>query len=106
MVLLCDSRRAADLKSDPELLEEEIELCAWLREIGRPVVPVMTKADKLSKHERKPAQAALQRALQERPVIFSSLTGEGTDERRTPDDGSGLGLRKGHVCASESIASA
>ncbi len=80
VVLLCDSRRAAKATTEPELLFDEDELCRWLLHLGRKVVVVMTKADKLSKHERKPAAEALRRLLGKSPVIFSSLTGEGTDE--------------------------
>lgn len=83
VVLLCDSRRAADLTkkdADLALLQEEEDLCAWLQQIGRRVIPVMTKADKLAKHERKPALFALQRRLMIAPVAFSGLSGEGTED--------------------------
>lgn len=80
VVVLCDSRRVLDLKDDPQALFEETELARWLEEQGREVVPVMTKADKLSKHERKPAAAALAALLGRQPVVFSSLTREGVDE--------------------------
>jgi GTP-binding protein len=82
VVVLCDSRRVLDLKEEPDALFEEVELARWLAAQGREVVPVMTKADKLSKHERKPAAAALSALLGRQPVIFSSLstTQESVDE--------------------------
>lgn len=78
--LLCDSRRALDLPQEPAALHEEAELCRFLLDLGREVVPVMTKADKLSKHERKPAAEIVRRLLGRAPVIFSALSGEGTAE--------------------------
>jgi GTP-binding protein len=71
-VLLCDARRGAEL--------DETELAKWLRERNVTVIPVMTKADKLSKHERRPAADALKRQLGAAPVIASATTGEGLDE--------------------------
>jgi GTP-binding protein len=71
-VLLCDARRGAEL--------DETELNRWLVERGVTVIPVMTKADKLSKHERRPAADALKRALGASPVVVSGTTGEGVEE--------------------------
>lgn len=79
VVLLCDSRRALD-KDAPRLLFDELELMAYLSEHGRAVLPVLTKSDKLSKSERKPAAEALRRLCRRRPIIHSSLNDEGTDE--------------------------
>lgn len=71
-VLLMDARRG------PEL--DETELAAWLAGRGVGVIPVATKADKLSKHERKPAAEAIKRKLGEAPVIVSATTGDGLSE--------------------------
>lgn len=79
VVLLCDSRRALDAEA-PRLLFDELELCTYLSELGRTVIPVLTKSDKLSKSERKPAAEALRRLCRIRPVIHSALNNEGTDE--------------------------
>ncbi len=79
VVLLLDSRRVLDLKQDPDALAEEFDLFHWLRGLGKAVVPVMTKADKLAKHERKPAASLLQQALGTAPVVFSAQSGEGVD---------------------------
>jgi GTP-binding protein len=80
VVLLVDSRRVVDMAEDSTLIEEEEALCRWLLQMGKAVVPVMTKSDKLSKHERKPAAARLCRVLGVPPVIFSALHREGTEE--------------------------
>ena len=78
VVLLCDGRRLADGPDRAgELLFDEIELANYLAELGRVVVPVLTKADKLSKSERKPAAALLSRMVHGNAVICSSLSGEG-----------------------------
>lgn len=79
VALLCDGRRAAAADA-AELLFEELELAHFLREQGRIVVPVLTKADKLSKHERKPAALLLQQLFGQRVTIVSGQTGEGMDE--------------------------
>ncbi len=79
VVLLCDGRRAAD-RDAAELLFEELELARFLREYDRAVIPVLTKADKLSKHERKPTALALQRLFGQRVTVVSGQTGEGMDE--------------------------
>lgn len=79
VVLLCDGRRAAD-RDAAELLFEELELGRFLREYDRTVIPVLTKADKLSKHERKPTALALQRLFGQRVTVVSGQTGEGMDE--------------------------
>ena len=80
VILLCDSRRVAEVGRDPQILFDEEELCAWLQSIGRVVIPVMTKADKLAKYERKPLQQELKRRLQVTPVVFSAQSGEGSEE--------------------------
>jgi len=54
-VLLIDARRG------PEL--DETELARYIAGRGVAVVPVVTKADKLAKHERRPVADAAQRTL-------------------------------------------
>jgi GTP-binding protein len=76
VVMLFDGRRVLD-KRAAEHLFDETELISYLSELGRLVIPVITKADKLSKHERKPAAAALQRLIGQPALIYSSLSGEG-----------------------------
>jgi GTP-binding protein len=70
-VLIVDGRRGAEL--------DETELARWLDERGVDVVPVLTKADKLAKHERRPAAERVRRALGVAPVIVSATSGEGLD---------------------------
>lgn len=79
VILLCDSRRAAD-RDAAELLYAESEIAHFLRDHERAVIPVLTKADKLSKHERKPAAEAAGRVLQQRLTPVSATSGEGIDE--------------------------
>jgi GTP-binding protein len=72
-VALLDARREPS-PQDRTLLE-------WLSAIGRPVLPVVTKVDKLTAKERRWAErtisAALPAALE--PIGFSAVTGEGRD---------------------------
>jgi GTP-binding protein len=76
VVLLCDGRRVV-ADDAAEQLFDETELARYLLDLGRAVIPVITKADKLSKGERKPAAQALAR-LMGRPALFcSSLSGDG-----------------------------
>jgi 50S ribosomal subunit-associated GTPase HflX len=44
------------------------------------VLPVVTKADKLSKHERLPAAERVKRALGLAPVLVSATDGTGLEE--------------------------
>jgi GTP-binding protein len=71
VVLLCDARRGVEL--------DETELNHYLNDRGVTVIPVMTKADKLSKHERRPAADAVRRALGAAPLIVSATDGDGMD---------------------------
>jgi GTP-binding protein len=71
-VLIVDARRGAEL--------DETELARWLRERGVAVLPVVTKADKLSKHERRPAVERVRQQLGAAPVMVSGTSGEGVDE--------------------------
>ena len=77
--MLFDGRRDLRIHA-AELLFDETELVAYLSDHGRTVIPVITKADKLSKHERKPAAAALGRLVRRSVTIYSSLSGEGQAE--------------------------
>lgn len=78
VLLLVDARR--------ELGEDEIELARWLK--GRvAVIVVLTKADQLAKHARKPAAERAQRLLAEalgqklpRPSLVSVQAGEGIED--------------------------
>lgn len=79
VVLLFDGRRVLDPRAS-ELLYDETELAHYLSDHGRVVIPVITKADKLSKSERKPAAAALGRLIGKTATIYSSLSGEGQQE--------------------------
>lgn len=79
VILLCDSRRAAD-RDAAELLYDESEIAHFLRDHERSVVPVLTKADKLSKHERKPAAEAAGRILSQKLTPVAATTGEGVDD--------------------------
>ncbi|MDR3011703.1 MAG: ribosome biogenesis GTP-binding protein YihA/YsxC [Chitinispirillales bacterium] len=53
----------------------DIEADEWLKEIGRPVLPVLTKGDKLSRPMQKKQAAEFSRTFDfvEEPVIYSSL---------------------------------
>ena len=79
VVVLCDGRRAA-APDAADLLYDELEIARFLREYGRIVIPVLTKADKLSKHERKPTAMGLQRLFGQRVTVVSGETGEGIEE--------------------------
>jgi GTP-binding protein len=79
VVLLFDGRRVQDRRA-PELLFDETEIAAYLQGLGRVVIPVITKADKLTKSERKPTAATLARLVGRSPVVYSSVTGEGQPE--------------------------
>jgi GTP-binding protein len=74
VVLLVDVRRGVEA--------EEQELSAWLAERGLPVLCVITKIDKLPKHQRVPVLAAVQRdlGLARPPIGFSAQDGLGVDE--------------------------
>jgi GTP-binding protein len=79
VVLLVDARRGLE--------EEEAQLIEFLTVIGRPVLVVATKIDKLNRREREAALAAFRRsfhaaagAVDVALVPFSAATGEGVDE--------------------------
>lgn len=72
LVLLVDPRRDAGL--------DETEIAKYVQPRGVLVIAVMTKADKLSKHERKPALDKLKRALGLPVIAVSATDGDGVDE--------------------------
>ena len=74
VVLLIDCRRGVE--------DEEIELLAWLDELGIPAHVVLTKGDKLSKSKRKPVALAVKRdlGLKSVPVFTSTLKNDGVAE--------------------------
>jgi GTP-binding protein len=72
LVLLVDPRRDAGL--------DETEIAKYVAERGVFVIAVMTKADKLAKHERKPTLQKLGRALGLPVVAVSATDGDGIDE--------------------------
>jgi len=73
VVMLIDPRREVGL--------DETEIVRYVSERGDvTVIPVMTKADKLPKHERKPALALLGKALGRPALAVSATDGDGVDE--------------------------
>jgi GTP-binding protein len=72
LVLLVDPRREAGL--------DETEIAKYVGERGVLILAVMTKADKLPKHERKPALEKIKRALGLPAILVSATDGEGVDE--------------------------
>ncbi|MCU1279482.1 MAG: ribosome biosis GTP-binding protein YsxC [bacterium] len=72
LVLLVDPRREPGL--------DETEIVKYVADRGVFVVAVMTKADKLPKHERKPALEKMKRALGLPTIAVSSTDGDGIDE--------------------------
>lgn len=86
VVLLMDARRVQMQRQDPGILAEEEDLMRWLLSLPLPVLPVMTKADLLAKHERKPTLQAAARLLGRTPVLCSAKDRLGIDDlwRRLP----------------------
>ena len=72
LVLLVDPRREQGL--------DETEIAKYVAERGVLVLAVMTKADKLPKHERKPALEKIKRALALPTIAVSATDGDGIDE--------------------------
>jgi GTP-binding protein len=74
VVVIVDARRGAE--------QEEDELIAYLEQAGRHPIVVLTKVDKLSKAQRRPAAMAAKRrlGLTREPILFSAESLEGLDE--------------------------
>jgi GTP-binding protein len=72
VVLLVDPRRDVGL--------DETEIVKYVQARGVLVQAVMTKADKLSKHERKPLLEKCKRALGVPTIAVSATDGDGVDE--------------------------
>jgi GTP-binding protein len=72
VVLLVDPRRDIGL--------DETEIVKYVAERGVFVIAVMTKADKLSKHERKPAMEKIKKVLGLPVIAVSATDGDGLDE--------------------------
>jgi len=68
-----------------ELKQLDRELIDWLRYLGKPLLPVYTKADKLSRNQQEKNAAILDAGLKvttgER-LLFSAQTGQGADALR------------------------
>jgi len=78
LVLLVDPRRETAGREPP--LFDETEIAKYVAARGVLVLAVMTKADKLAKHERKPALDKLKRALGLPVIAVSATDGDGVDE--------------------------
>jgi GTP-binding protein len=74
VVLLMDIRR--------EVRPEEMDLLAWLDQLGVSALIVATKADKVSRNKLASRLAALRKGLQmdAPPVAFSAVTGQGRED--------------------------
>jgi GTP-binding protein len=76
VVVLVDIRR--------DLTEGDRDLLNWLQEYGITSIPVLTKADKLSRHKSLDRARQMEKKLEElssaRPTVFSAKTGEGKEE--------------------------
>jgi GTP-binding protein len=77
-VILVDARR--EETRDEPLFFSESEIAGWLAGRGVAVIPVVTKADQLRKHERKPAADRVRRILGAPALIVSATQGEGVAE--------------------------
>lgn len=67
-----------DVRRGPE--DDDLDLLAYLEELGVTPIVVATKLDKLPASKRKPALAALGARLAAPPVGFSAVTGDGVEE--------------------------
>lgn len=79
VVVIMDARRPF-MPNDSRVME-------WLRPLGRKVLVLLSKSDKISRSERATALAKARRSLFDLAVpgevrLFSSLNGEGVDEVR------------------------
>jgi GTP-binding protein len=80
LVLLVDPRREAGARERESLYFDETEIAKYVAERGVLVLAVMTKADKLKKHERKPALQKVERALGMPAIAVSATDGDGVEE--------------------------
>jgi GTP-binding protein len=76
LVLLVDPRRPVG----PGGMIDETEIVKYVAARGVFVQVVMTKADKLAKHERKPALETLKKAFGLPVLAVSATSGDGVDE--------------------------
>jgi len=69
-----------DSRLTPQKLD--LELTAYLRSMGIPIIPVLTKSDKPKQRERAKLQNQWQDILQQHkaPILFSSKTGMGEEK--------------------------
>jgi GTP-binding protein len=76
VVVILDIRR--------DLEEDDRSLMEWLKQEGKHVIPVLTKADKLKRRERAARvhtmESDLSGVVPQKPVLFSAKTGEGRKE--------------------------
>jgi GTP-binding protein len=77
-VILVDARREPT-REEP-LFFSETEIAGWLAGRGVTVLPTLTKADQLRKHERKPAAERVRAVLGAQPLVISATDGDGVDE--------------------------
>lgn len=77
---LCAVAMLIDCRHPPQRLD--LELGAYLRQIGMPILAVLTKADQCTQAERAKRQREWSEILREtrRPVAFSARTGQGREE--------------------------
>ena len=80
VVLLVDARRVPDKNGDEEAVDDERDLARWIGLRGVNVVFVITKSDKLAKHERQVIADRARKLFGALPVLFSAETGEGRDK--------------------------
>jgi len=70
-----------DIRRDPS--EGDLDLLNWLSVYGIKAIPVLTKADKLSRRQTaeraKQIAGQLEKTIEGTPIIFSAKTREGTD---------------------------
>ena len=79
LVIIMDARRP--------FTEHDVRMLDWAQPLGRPVLVLLSKADKLSKRERAAALAGARGGLAARGMpgevrLFSSVTREGVEEAR------------------------
>lgn len=66
-----------DVRRGPE--DDDVQLLEFLAHVGVPAILVATKLDKLPANKRKPELAKLKRQMGQKPVGFSSASGDGVD---------------------------